>query len=466
MRNGLSWIDDNTPELIALSQSIWEHAEIGLKEQKSSDALVKFLKKEGFSIENGIGGIPSAFIASFGKGKPIIGFLGEYDALPGLSQKAVPYPEPVERGNPGHGCGHNLLGVGSLGAAVALKHEIEASKLQGTVRYYGCPAEEIAVGKVFMARDGVFNDLDAALTWHPDSLNMVNSATSLALNSVCFAFHGKASHAAGAPHLGISALDAVELMNVGTNFLREHVPQEMRIHYVITSGGKEPNVVPPYAEVWYYVRAPHREDVEKVYQRITKIAEGACLMTGATLEIKFQTGLYDNLPNPVLTRLLDESLREVGVHTFTDAEKEFARKIEESFSPGQKRALFQVYHIPSEYLGVTLHEDVAPDFIKGAMLSGSTDVGDVSWIVPTGQIMTTCYVLGTMPHSWQAVAAAGSSIGYKGMITAARTLTFAGYQLMTRPELLAKAQEEFVKAKDNKTYLTPLPNDLKPPLGD
>jgi aminobenzoyl-glutamate utilization protein B len=253
-------------------------------------------------------------------------------------------------------------------------------------------------------------------------------------------------------------------MNVGTNYLREHVPPDTRIHYVTTSGGKEPNVVPSFAEVWYYVRAPRREDVENVYRRITQIAEGACLMTGATLEIKFQTGLYDYLPNPVLTGLLDESLQEVGPHPFTETEKEFARMIDESFSPGQKRAVFQLYHIPSELLGVTLHEDVAPDLIRGERLWGSTDVGDVSWIVPTGQMMTACYVLGTMPHSWQAVAAAGSSIGYKGMITAARALALAGYQLLTRPERLAQARQAFIKAKENQSYRSPLPPDLKPPL--
>ena len=361
----------------------------------------------------------------------------------------------------GHGCGHNLLGVGSLGAAVALKEEIKAGHLQGTIRYYGCPAEETAVGKVFMARDGAFDDLDAALTWHPDSLNMVNSAASLALNSVCFEFQGRSAHASGMPHLGISALDAVELMNTGVNFLREHVPQETRIHYVITKGGQEPNIVPSQAEVWYNVRAPHREDLENVYQRIINIAEGACLMTGATLKINFQTGLYNTLPNDVLSALLDTSLREIGVHTYTEQEKEFAREIEQTFPKGQKRAILNAYHLPSEFLDVTLHEEVAPDLFKGEMLWGSTDVGDVSWIVPTGQIISACYVLGTTPHTWQAVAAAGSSIGHKGMLTAARALTYAGYQLMTRPKLLAEAREAFEKAKEGKNYISPIPPDLK-----
>ncbi len=463
MRNGLSWIDENAPDLAALAQAIWGFAETALEEQRSSRALSDFLEKEGFCLTFGAGGMSTAFIASYGEGKPIIGFLGEFDALPGLSQKAVPYQEPVESTDRGHGCGHNLLGVGSLGAAIALKREIETGRLQGTVRYYGCPAEETAVGKVFMARDGVFDDLDAALTWHPDSLNMVNSATSLALNSVSFAFHGKSAHASGMPHLGISALDAVELMNTGANFLREHVPQDTRIHYVITNGGREPNIVPSFAEVWYNVRSPHREDLENVYQRLTQIAQGACMMTGASLEVKFHTGLYETLPNPVLADLLDASLREAGAPKFTKMEKEFAKKVEQSFSPGQKRAILQAYGLPAEFMDVTLHEDVAPDLFKGKLLWGSTDVGDVSWIVPTSQIMTACYVPGTSPHSWQAVAAAGSSIGHKGMITAARTLALAGYRLLTQPELLAKAREVFEEAKAGRDYVSSLPKDLKLP---
>lgn len=464
MEKGLAWLNENTPNLVSLSQDIWGFAEVSLKEQRSSGALINFIRKEGFEIVTGIGGIPTAFIASYGNGKPVIGFLGEYDALPGLSQKVLPYPESIEPSGNGHGCGHNLLGVGSLGAAVALKHEIEAGRLGGTVRYYGCPAEEIAVGKVFMAREGVFNDLDAALTWHPDSLNMVNSATSLALNSVSFAFHGRSAHASGMPHLGISALDAVELMNVGTNYLREHVTPDTRIHYVITNGGKEPNIVPSFAEVWYNIRAPHRDDLVNIYQRIIKIAEGASLMTGTTLEIKFQTGLYEALPNPILNNLLEESLNRLGAHTFTESEKEFANKIEQSFAPGQKRAILQAYHLPPELDTITLHESIAPDLFKGEMLWGSSDVGNISWIVPTSQIITACYILGTAPHSWQAVAAAGTSIGHKGMITAARTLAYAGYQLMTRPELLEKAWQAFIKARGERNYISPLPPGLKPPL--
>ena len=464
MDTGLAWIDDQAQTLASLAQTIWEYAETGLEEQQSSEALMQFLKKEGFEVQSGIGGLPTAFVASYGAGNPTIGFLGEYDALPGLSQKAAPYQEAARPGGAGHGCGHNLLGVGSLAAAVALKRTMEAVGVRGTVRYYGCPAEEIALGKVFMARAGAFDDLDAALTWHPDALNMVNNAQSLALNSVRFAFHGRSAHASGAPHLGISALDAVELMNTGVNYLREHVTPDTRIHYVTTNGGSEPNVVPAFAEVWYYIRAPQRENVEAVYQRIKRIAEGACMMTGATLEIKFQTGLYEALSNPVLVNLLDESLRKVGAPVFGDTEKEFADSLAESFAPGQKGAVLQVYHVSAGTVDGNLHEAVAPDHLAGVLLPGSTDVGDVSWIVPTAQIMTACYVLGTMPHSWQAVAAAGSGIGHQGMFTAARALAIAGYRLMSDTALLDQVRSAFDQARGGKVYRSPLPDDLQPPI--
>ncbi|HEX2987767.1 MAG TPA: M20 family metallopeptidase [Chloroflexota bacterium] len=464
MKAGLQWIEEKTPDLISLASAIWEYAEPSLWEERSSQLLADYLAQEGFEVRRGVGGMPTAFVASWGSGRPIIGYLGEYDALPGLSQRAIPRREPLVPGAPGHGCGHNLLGVGSLGAAVALKRELQAHGTAGTVRYYGCPAEETAIGKVFMAKEGVFDDLDVALSWHPNAINMPNSGTSLALNSAKFAFHGRSSHASAAPHLGVSALDAVELMNVGVNFLREHVPPETRIHYVITNGGSEPNVVPALAEVWYYVRAPHRVEVESVYQRIVKIAEGAALMTGAELEIKFQTGLYDLLPNNVLSDLLEESLRTVGVPSFTEEEREFARGIEDSFTLGQKAAMLRTRHLPQEFLDITLHDGVAWDFDRGETMWGSTDVGDVSWIVPTGQITTACYVVGTGGHSWQAAAASGTSIGHKGMITAARALGFAGYQLVSRPEFLAQAREAFEKSRGDKRYQSPLPQELNAPL--
>jgi aminobenzoyl-glutamate utilization protein B len=464
MQLGLDWIEHNKPQLAALSDAIWGFAEVGLHETSSAAAQADFLEKEGFSVQRGTPGLPTAIVASFGQGKPIIGYLGEYDCLTGVSQKAVPYRDPVCEGGPGHGCGHNLLGVGALGAAVALKREIEAGNAQGTVRYYGCPAEDSASGKVFMAKHGVFNDLDAALTWHPGYLNTVRWGSNLANNSVRFTFHGRTSHAAASPHMGISALDAVELMSVGVNFLREHIIQEARIHYVITKGGDQPNVVPGLAQVWYYVRAPHRIDVEEIYQRVIKIAEGACLMTGATMDITFVKGVHEVMHNTVICDVLEESLVKAGPPQFTAEDFAFAHELEKSFTPGQRAASMRSGHTPPEYWDVVLHDGIAPAFNKGIISSGSTDVAEVSWICPTGEISAATWVCGAAAHSWQATATSGMSIGHKGMITAARTLAIAGFTLMTRPDLLQRAKEEFVKETGGKPYACPLPADMMAPL--
>jgi aminobenzoyl-glutamate utilization protein B len=460
MQTGLQWIEHNTPDLVTLAQAAWEHAEVSLQERKSAAEQAAYLKQEGFNVQLGLAGMPTALAATFGDGKPVIGFLGEYDALPGVSQTAKPHQEPLVAGGPGHGCGHNLLGVGSLAAAVALKREMQASGIKGTVRYYGCPAEETVIGKVFMAKHGVFNDLDAAITWHPSSLNVATMSSCLANNSARFAFYGRTAHAAGDPHMGISALDAVELMDVGVNYLREHVIQEARLHYVITHGGGQPNVVPAFAEVWYFVRAPHRRDVEEIYQRVVKIAEGAALMTGARLEIKFQTGVYEYLANPVVTDLMQECLQTVGAPVFTAEEKAFALEMEKSFAPGQRESLMRNGEVPEEYWDVSLHEGVAPIFDKGKVMKGSTDVGDVSWIAPTGQLGTACHVNGSTGHSWMITACSGMSIGHKGMLVAAKAMALAGYRLMTEPALLAQANAAFIKDTGGKPYVSPLPPDL------
>ncbi len=464
MQSGLLWIDEKAPELSALSKTIWDYAEVGLREEKSAAALASYLEKEGFSIKRGVGNMPTAFVASFGEGKPILGFLGEYDSLAGVSQKTVPTREEVVPGGPGHGCGHNLLGVGSLGAAIALKKEIEVGRLKGTVRFYGCPAEETLIGKVFMAKAGAFDDLDAAITWHPWVVNGVWGSQHLAMNSVRFAFYGRTAHAASAPHMGISALDAVELMNVGVNFLREHVIQEARMHYVITNGGGQPNVVPAQAEVWYYVRAPHRRQLEEIYPRILKIAEGAALMTGTRLEVKFQVGSYDYLPNRVISDVLLESFRRVGAPKFSKEDFAFARAIEQSFGPGHKLSLLTSNNIPPEYAELTLHEDIAPIYDWGRPMPGSTDVGDVSWITPTAQLTAATFVMGTAAHSWQATAASGMGIGQKAMIAAGKAMAVAGYELMTKPDLLRKAKETFIKDTGGKPYVSPLPPEMNAPL--
>jgi len=346
---------------------------------------------------------------------------------------------------------------------VALKREMEAAGLKGAVRYYGCPAEETIVGKVFMAKHGVFDDLDAAITWHPSQFNTTWYSSSLANNSVKFAFYGRTAHAAAAPHMGVSALDAVELMNVGVNYLREHVIQDARLHYVITKGGGQPNVVPAEAEVWYFVRAPRRQDVNEIYQRVVQIAQGAAMMTGARLDIKFQTGCYECLPNAVVTELLQECLERVGPPQFTEVERAFARELEASLPPGQKESVLRADEVPASYWGITLHDGVVPPFDKGKVMHGSTDVGDVSWITPTAQLTTATGVVGTAGHCWQITAAAGMSIGYKGMLAAAKAMALAGFELMVRPELLAKARDAFAQDTGGKTYMSPLPPDLMAP---
>jgi len=370
-------VDRLSDELTALSRKIWEFAEVGLQEHRSAEAQADLLEKAGFEVQRGVAGMPTAFVASYGTARPVIGLLGEYDALPGLSQKVVAEKEPLNEGAAGHGCGHNLLGVAAVGAALAVKEAIENGEVQGTVRYYGCPAEETLVGKVFMVREGLFDDVDAALTWHPMSVNGVWNASSLALNSAKFRFFGRTSHAAADPEAGRSALDAVELMNVGANYLREHVPSEARMHYVVTNGGGEPNVVPAEAEVWYYVRAPRRDDVDDIYARLLKIAEGATLMTETTHEVEVLAACYNVLPNQVLGHLLQDKLEEVGPPAFDERDIEFAAEIQNSFVPAQfKRAL--------EFLkkrGVedeVLHQGVTEFKFEDKPMSGSTDVADVS----------------------------------------------------------------------------------------
>ncbi len=448
----------------ALSDRIWELAEVGLQEHQSSALLAEELAKAGFEVTSGVADMPTAFVATYGSGKPVVAILGEYDALPGLSQKAVPRREPLREGAPGHGCGHNLLGVAGVAAAIALKEEMESSGLGGTVRYYGCPAEETLVGKVFMVRDGLFDDVDAALTWHPAALNSVWAASSLANNSAKFRFYGRSAHAAANPDMGRSALDAVEIMNVGANYLREHVVEKARIHYVITRGGGEPNVVPAEAEVWYYVRAPKREQVEEIYQRLLLCAKGAAIMTETEYDVEFLAGCYQYLPNRVLGKLLHQNLRKVGAPPFDEADRQFARQLRETFAPGQQEAAVSRFkELAEELRGKDLHDGVLPLRESDEVMPGSTDVGDVSWVVPTAQFATACTVIGAAGHSWQMTATSGMSIGHKGMLTAAEVLALTVRDLLTRPEVLAEAREEFRRATEGSPYRCPLPQGARPP---
>lgn len=464
----LAHINHQDEKLAYIAKEIWDHPQVALHEEFASKLLAAELEANGFAIEWGAGHMPTAFIATWGAGAPIIGYLGEYDALPGLSQRVDLVKAPIESGGAGHGCGHNLFGTACLGAVLALKEAMEAEGIPGTIRFYGCPAEETLVGKTFMARDGVFDDLDAALSWHPGSTNIVWNGSSLAMNSFKVNFHGVASHAGGAPHLGRSALDGVMLMDVGVNYLREHIIQEARMHSVVTHGGQAPNIVPEYAQVWYFVRAPKRQQVEDIYGRMVKIAEGAALMSGTTYDITFVTGCYDLLPNATLSDLLLEKMQQVDPMQFSEQERQFARDLQATFPAGAVERAFEhmkqasTAEITPDEQGDPLWERVLPHSPTPPLMGGSTEVGDVSWITPTGQITTTCWPLGTPGHSWQTVVSSGSSIGSKGMLFAAKTMGLAGYDLMTKPDVLARAKAEFRSAKAGREYVSPLPADTLP----
>ncbi|MFP4646924.1 MAG: amidohydrolase, partial [Candidatus Acetothermia bacterium] len=421
------------------------------------------LSSEGFSIRSGIGGMDTAFVAEYGEADPVIGILGEYDALPGLSQKVKPQREPLADGRPGHGCGHNLLGTAGVGAVLGIKNRIENGELEGTVRYYGCPAEETLVGKVFMARDGVFDDLDGCLTWHPGDVNATWNASSLGMNSVRFTFKGASAHAAASPEQGRSALDAVELMNVGTEYMREHISDKARVHYSIPEGGHEPNIVPDKAVAWYYVRAPEREEVDFIYEWLCDIAEAAAAMTRVEMEERFLSGCYPTLSNRVLADRLLENMVQLGGPGFEEADLDFARQIEETFEESQKRKLKES-NLPEEVTDLTLHQEVIEEhYDLGEVSFGSTDVGDVSRIVPLAQFTAATQPLGTAGHSWQATASSGSEIGLKGMFFAAQTLATTMVDLYTESQLIADAREEFEEEMGSKSYAPPLPEGVQPP---
>ncbi len=432
-----------------LSRKVWELAEVGYKEFKSSELLKSELRAAGFQIQDNIATIPTAFFASWGQGKPVIGILGEYDALPGLSQEAVPEKKPRIAGAPGHGCGHNLFGVASAFAAIAVKDYLTEKKLPGTIRFYGTPAEEGGGGKIYMARAGVFNDCDVVLAWHPGNSNRASLGTSLANIHAKFRFYGQAAHAAGAPDKGRSALDAVMITTHAVDLLREHVPQETRIHYIITSGGAAPNIVPDFAEVWIYARHPDMPTLDGIWSRIIKCAEAGALATETRLEIELVSSVYNLLPNDALTKLLDKNLRRVGGVKYTAEERAFAEALRQTF-PTEKA------------LPLGSEEQIQP--VEEGLGSGSTDVADVSWIVPTAQFTTATYVPGTPGHSWQSTACAGSSIGRKGMLVAAKTLALTAVDLLTDPKQIEAARESFNRRRAGHQYRSRIPVEQKPPL--
>jgi len=462
----LDWLKKNEPRVIAIGNRIWELAEVGLQEYESSKLLANELRKDGFNVDLGVAGMPTAFVASYGSGRPVVGILAEYDALPGVSQKAQPTREPLKKGAPGHGCGHNLFGAGSAAAALAIREAIARKNLNGTVKLFGCPAEETLVGKVFMVRDGLFAGVDVALSWHPSSYNSVWMSSSNALNSVKFNFHGLTSHAAADPERGKSALDAVELMNVGSNYLREHISEKARLHYVIPHGGGEPNVVPEYSQVWYYIRAPKRDEADQIYGRVVNIAKGACLMTDTSMDLEFLVGCYEMLPNRSLSDLMLRNMREIGPPQWSEEDSNFAKKLAESMAPQERRNAILKSKMPKkeEKAEKLLDDGIDDPEDEKEVMAGSTDVGDVSWVTPTTNLVTATCVLGMPGHSWQEAATSGMSIGHKGMILAAKTLTLTGIDLLTKSEELSRVREEFEAKTKGFTYKSPVPPGQKPPL--
>ncbi|MDO4960360.1 MAG: M20 family metallopeptidase [Eubacteriales bacterium] len=462
-------IDEKKSLILELSDSIWDYAELSLEEYRSQAKYVEMLKAEGFDVTAGNNNIPTAFTASFGSGRPRIGILAEYDALSGLSQEAGK-TENAERtpGAPGHGCGHNMLGAGAFAAALGIKKYLKENPGKGTVILFGCPGEEAAASKAFMARDNVWRELDAALTWHPEDCNEVVVGSSNACIQSLYQFKGTAAHASASPEQGRSALDAVELMNIGVQFLREHMSDRARVHYAITNtGGVSPNVVQARADVLYFVRSDRVSEAMELQKRVDKIAEGAALMTGTSFTKTFIDGLADIVPNNVLEELLFRNFEETGVPEYTVEELEFAEKIADTHGrrnviPGLGTANDSAYALEAKRLklksGKAMNDFLLP-YYKGDVFSpDSTDVGDVSWECPTAQIHVAAWPNGTPGHSWQNVSCGGSSIGHKAVITAGKVLAAAAVELFESPDIIKAAREEF-ELRTESGYCCPIPSD-------
>lgn len=466
------YFEKHADAFINMSDQIWAKPEIYWEETFAMQLQSEYLKSQGFTITGNAGGQSTGFIAEWGNGTPIIGFIGEYDALPGLSQAAEPVKKPITEGAPGHGCGHNLLGMASVAGVMATKTWMETNDVNGTVRYYGTPAEEMGGGKVFMARDGLFDDLDAALTYHPSYINMASKATTVAIVSSKFLFHGKTSHAGGAPHLGRSALDAVELMNVGANYMREHVLDGTRIQYVITNGGQAANIVPETAEVHYILRAANPVYLLELADRLRNIAKGAALMTDTTYQEKPESGYANVLNNPTLTDLIHKSLVVAGPIEFTDEEMAFAQKMADAFPESnvdfieQKIETFgltkQSADLLRQHADKPLLGAIFPAIDEGVTYKGATDVGDLSQVAPSASLNTATFPTCSPGHSWINTACSGMSIGHKGMLLAAKVLALTAAELLSDASLVKKIRADFKEQMAGRTYQPLIPEDMQP----
>ncbi len=435
-------IEKHQDKLIEMSDQIWAYAETALQEHQSAKVLADYAKANGFKIEMGVGEVPTAFIATYGSGKPIIGIMGEFDALPGLSQQATPDKKPLNEGEPGHGCGHNMFGVGSLGAAIAVKELMEQGKLSGTLRFYATPAEETIGGKIYMARAGLFDDLDVCLDWHPQAKIAASTQSSQALIDFRVQFYGKAAHAAFDPWNGSSAVDGLEFYTQGLNYLREHVRPTVWIHYLIEKAGDVVNVVPEHASIWTRVRDSHKEGVEVLFERAKQIAEGAAKMANVDYSVQLISGMHEIIVNRTGAAVLQKNLEMLGPITYTEEEIAFANKIQEATGKPQIGIDGNIYPL----------EDTKPD-----PPGGSTDVGDISWIVPEITLSATTAPIGTPWHSWAVVACGGMSIGHKGLVLASKSLGMTMVDLFEQPQLIEAVKEEFKERKGDKVYTPMLP---------
>jgi aminobenzoyl-glutamate utilization protein B len=445
-RAAVNSVDRHAADLVDLSDRIWAYAETALREHKSAAALADYAEQQGFKVERGVAGMPTAFVATYGAGKPVIGIMGEYDALPGISQKASPVKEALEPGAGGHGCGHNMFGAASLGAAIAIKEQIAAGKLKGTVKFYGTPAEENYGGKIYMGRDGLFDGVDAVLAWHPGDETQADMLSSQAMVDLKVEFRGKAAHAAGDPWNGRSAVDAAELFTHGVNQMREHVRPTSRMHYTIAAAGDVPNVVPEYAKVWLWLRDWKREEVDSLLARTRKLAEGAATMTETTASVTVQGGSWNMLVNETGARLLHSNLLLIGPAVYTAEETAFAKQIQKATGVPEK----------GMFAGIKPLEGQKPE-------GGSTDVADISWIAPTLHVTVATAPEGAPWHAWPVVATGGMSIGHKGLVRASKVLAATMVDLYEQPKTLAAVQAEFKTKKGDTAYKAYVP-DGPPPV--